>query len=196
MYQITMAYSYWKNKQHNQRAIFDIFFRKNPFGGEFTVFAGLEECLTFLQGFSYSPEDIDFFRSVLPPTAEDEFFDYMAGVSADGIKLYSVAEGTIVFPKEPLMRIEGPLAICQLLETSLLTLVNFPRYFQHLINTVLYIFFIVASWRQMPLGTALLSTIVIFDCTSLAFAELKDPMVDYQVSKRFLIKCTLLITKS
>ncbi len=146
MYQITMAYSYWKNKQHNQRAIFDIFFRKNPFGGEFTVFAGLEECLNFLQGFSYSPEgrwshsflgyqftifllcsDIDYFRSVLPPTAEDEFFDYMAGISANGIKLYSVAEGTVVFPKEPLMRIEGPLAVCQLLETSLLTLVNFPR---------------------------------------------------------------------
>ncbi|KAH9402124.1 hypothetical protein TYRP_016698 [Tyrophagus putrescentiae] len=126
MYQITMAYSYWKNKQHNQRAIFDIFFRKNPFGGEFTVFAGLEECLNFLQGFSYSPEDIDYFRSVLPPTAEDEFFDYMAGISANGIKLYSVAEGTVVFPKEPLMRIEGPLAVCQLLETSLLTLVNFP----------------------------------------------------------------------
>lgn len=72
--------------------------------------------------------DIDFFRSVLPPTAEDEFFEYMAGISANGIKLYSVAEGTVVFPKEPLMRIEGPLAVCQLLETSLLTLVNFPRY--------------------------------------------------------------------
>ena len=49
MYQITMTYAYWKNEMRNQNAVFDIFFRRNPFGGEFTVFAGFEECLNFLQ---------------------------------------------------------------------------------------------------------------------------------------------------
>lgn len=56
MYQITMTYAYWKNEMRNQNAVFDIFFRRNPFGGEFTVFAGLEECLNFLQGFFYSED--------------------------------------------------------------------------------------------------------------------------------------------
>lgn len=125
MYQITMTYAYWKNEMRNQNAVFDIFFRRNPFGGEFTVFAGLEECLNFLQGFFYSEDDINFFRSILPPSVEEEFFQYLSNITAKDIKLYSVPEGTVVFPKEPLMRIEGPLPICQLLETSILTLVNY-----------------------------------------------------------------------
>ncbi|KAH7637443.1 nicotinate phosphoribosyltransferase isoform X1 [Dermatophagoides farinae] len=124
-YQITMAYAYWKNGMSEKFAVFDIFFRKNPFGGEFTVFAGLEECLNFLQGFHYTSDDIDFFRKILFDDVEDEFFDYLSKITAKDVVLYSVAEGSVVFPKEPLMRIEGPLVVCQLLETTFLTLVNY-----------------------------------------------------------------------
>lgn len=61
-YQITMAYAYWKNGTHVRSAAFDLFFRKNPFGGEFTVFAGLEECLRFISNFKFTDADIEYLR--------------------------------------------------------------------------------------------------------------------------------------
>lgn len=54
LYQINMAYAHWKSEKREDRAVFDLFFRKNPFSGEFTIFAGLEECLKFLENFRYS----------------------------------------------------------------------------------------------------------------------------------------------
>ena len=61
-YQITMAYAYWRNGTHNRVASFDLFFRKNPFSGEFTVFAGLEECLRFVSNFHFTDADINYLR--------------------------------------------------------------------------------------------------------------------------------------
>jgi nicotinate phosphoribosyltransferase len=61
-YQVTMAYAYWKNGTHNRTASFDLLFRKNPFNGEFTVFAGLEECLRFVSNFHFTDADIDYLR--------------------------------------------------------------------------------------------------------------------------------------
>lgn len=69
--------------------------------------------------------DIEFFRSFLAKDVEEEFFQYLSKITAENIVVWSVSEGSVVFPKEPMMRIEGPLAICQLLETTLLTLVNY-----------------------------------------------------------------------
>lgn len=61
-YQITMAYAYWKNGTHARAAAFDLLFRKNPFNGEFTVFAGLEECLRFISNFKFTDADLDYLR--------------------------------------------------------------------------------------------------------------------------------------
>jgi nicotinate phosphoribosyltransferase len=125
LYQITMAYAYWKAGRINDVAVFDLFFRKNPFNGEFTIFAGLAECLKFLENFHYSDSDIEYLRNTLPSDVEPEFYVYLQNLTPKDIKIHALAEGTIVFPRVPLMRIEGPLIISQLLETTLLTLVNF-----------------------------------------------------------------------
>lgn len=124
MYQISMVYAYWRAGRHNEHAVFDVFFRKPPFGGEFTVFAGLEESLRFIQTFEFRPDEVDFLRTVMP-SADPAFFDYLLHLDPSCLLVYSVAEGTVVFPRAPVMRVEGPLAVCQLLETTLLNLTNF-----------------------------------------------------------------------
>ncbi|XP_039300430.1 nicotinate phosphoribosyltransferase isoform X2 [Nilaparvata lugens] len=125
LYEITMAYAYWKSGKTKDFAIFDLFFRQNPFQGEFTIFAGLEECLKFLQNFHYSDSDIKYLKQTLPSSIEEEFFVFLRQLTVKDITVYAIQEGSVVFPRVPLMRIEGPLIIVQLLETTLLTLVNY-----------------------------------------------------------------------
>jgi len=123
-YQISMAYTYWKHGRHERPAVFELYFRKNPFGGEFTIFGGLEECLCYVENFKVTDDDVEYLRTLLP-RAEDEFFEWIRSVDCSKVQIYAVREGTVVFPKCPLLRIHGPLAIAQLLETTLLNLVNF-----------------------------------------------------------------------
>jgi len=127
LYQLTMAYAYWKAGRHDDHAVFELFFRENPFGGEFTVFAGLEEVLGFLDDFRFSEEDIEYIRSI-PDMAEcdEAFFDWLRGVDCSKIKVSAPAEGTVVFPRIPLFRVEGLLAVGQLLESAFLNLTNYP----------------------------------------------------------------------
>ncbi|XP_030242214.1 nicotinate phosphoribosyltransferase isoform X2 [Drosophila navojoa] len=125
LYQITMAYAYWKSDKTDDQAVFDLFFRNNPFHGEFTIFAGLEECLKFLDSFHYSQSDIEYLRQTLPEGIENEFFEYLGNLTAHDVTLYAIDEGTVAFPRVPIIKLEGPLIIVQLLETTLLTLVNY-----------------------------------------------------------------------
>jgi len=124
LYQLTMAYGYWKAGRHEEPAVFELFFRKNPFGGEFTFVGGQEECIRYINDFHFTEKQIKYIRTLLPD-AEPEFFKWLSKVGCSEVKVYAVKEGTMVFPREPIMRIEGPLAICQLLETTLLNLTNF-----------------------------------------------------------------------
>ena len=104
--------------------MFDAFFRKAPFGGEFTLFGGLEESLKLVSSFRFDDAQIAYVRTVMPH-AEEAFWAYLAGVDASAVRVFAVAEGTVVFPREPLLRVEGPLGVCQLLETALLNLCNY-----------------------------------------------------------------------
>ncbi|KER30287.1 hypothetical protein T265_03239 [Opisthorchis viverrini] len=124
-YQLTMSYAYWKAGKADESAVFEVFFRRNPFNGEFTIFAGLTDCIDYLKSFKFSPEDIAYLKEVMPACTDPAFFDYLMTLTATEFDLWSVEEGTAVFPREPIMRVEGPIILCQLVETGILNLVNF-----------------------------------------------------------------------
>eukprot|EP00638_Chattonella_subsalsa_P009337 CAMPEP_0117736188 /NCGR_PEP_ID=MMETSP0947-20121206/1778_1 /TAXON_ID=44440 /ORGANISM="Chattonella subsalsa, Strain CCMP2191" /LENGTH=581 /DNA_ID=CAMNT_0005551425 /DNA_START=77 /DNA_END=1822 /DNA_ORIENTATION=- len=125
MYQFTMAYAYWKNGRHDRPAVFDLFFRTCPFKGQFCIFAGLTEVLKFVGNFKITDSQLQYLREQLKD-CEEEFFDYLANLDCSEVQIHALKEGTVCFPREPLIRVSGPLGICQLLETTLLTLVGFP----------------------------------------------------------------------
>jgi nicotinate phosphoribosyltransferase len=124
LYQITMAYAYWLNGSHEKHAVFDLFFRHSPFKGEYSVYCGLEESLRLIEQFRFSKEQIDYIRKQMPG-AHPDFFKWLAQVDCSKITVYAIREGNVVFPRVPLLRVEGPLAIAQLLESVLLNLNNF-----------------------------------------------------------------------
>lgn len=123
-YQITMSYAYWKNKRHEEQSVFEAFFRKNPFKGKFTIFAGIEEVIKYVKALKFRPEHIAYLKTQLP-NAPQEYFDWLATVDTSKVKVFGIKDGRLVFPREPLVRLEGPLPILQLMETPILNLINF-----------------------------------------------------------------------
>jgi nicotinate phosphoribosyltransferase len=128
LYQLTMAYGYWKTGTHRRKAVFHLFFRTNPFQGGYAVAAGLETALDWMAGFRLAPDDADYLAGLTgvdgAPLFEQGFLRYLADLRLT-LSVDAVPEGTVVFPHEPLIRVEGNLLEAQLLETALLTIVNF-----------------------------------------------------------------------
>ncbi|CAN0485924.1 unnamed protein product, partial [Laminaria digitata] len=87
------------------QAVFDLFFRKCPFKGQFTVFAGLSEVVALMNSFSFSPEDISYLRTILPD-CEEGFFTWLGGLDCRDVRVYALAEGSLCFPRVPLIRVE------------------------------------------------------------------------------------------
>ncbi|XP_038616465.1 nicotinate phosphoribosyltransferase [Tachyglossus aculeatus] len=125
LYQVTMAYGYWRAGRAQEQAHFDLFFRRCPFGGGFALAAGLRDCLRFLRRFRLRDPDIDYLASVLPPDTDPAFFDYLRGLDTSGVTVWALPEGSVAFPMVPLLQVSGPLPVVQLLETTLLCLVNY-----------------------------------------------------------------------
>lgn len=128
LYQLTMAYGYWKNGTAEREAVFHLFFRKNPFKGGYALAAGLEYAVAYMENFHFSEEDLAYLASLSgndgAPLFEAGFLDFLREMKFS-CDVDAMPEGTVVFPHEPLLRIKGPLWQCQLLETPLLTMVNF-----------------------------------------------------------------------
>lgn len=122
LYQLTMAYGYWKSGKDEQIATFNLFFRRHPFGGNYTIVSGLAYVLDFLNNFKFRKEDIDYIKRL--KLFDRDFLDYLKDLKLS-VTVDAIPEGTIVFPREPLIRVTGPILQCQLLETALLNIINF-----------------------------------------------------------------------
>lgn len=128
LYQLTMAYGYWKSQKTHQHAVFTLFFRKPPFNSGYTIAAGLRSVVDYLDDLHFTETDLDYLASLKgvddKPLFEQEFLDYLYQLRFN-CDIDALPEGTLVFPQEPLLRVQGPLLQCQLLETILLNLINF-----------------------------------------------------------------------
>jgi nicotinate phosphoribosyltransferase len=128
LYQLTMAYGYWKTGMEAKESVFHLFFRSQPFRGGFSIACGLHDAIEYLRAFQFHDGELDYLASLEGNDGkalfEPAFLDYLRALawscSVDGIP-----EGTVVFPNEPLLRIQGPLIQCQLVETALLNIINF-----------------------------------------------------------------------
>jgi nicotinate phosphoribosyltransferase len=127
-YQLTMAAAAWKGGVAGKEAVFHLSFRRSPFEGGYAVAAGLEDVVDLVLHHGFTPDDLAFLAgqqgSDGKPLFEPAFLDWLAGAKLD-VDVDAVPEGTVVFPHEPLLRVRGPVVPCMLLETPLLTVVNF-----------------------------------------------------------------------
>src|SRR5690554_974069 len=120
-YELTMMQGYFHTK-NNPRVVFDMFYRTNPFNGGYAVFAGLNDLLKRIETFTFSKGDIDYLRSL--GKFSDEFLEYLATFRFSGTIL-AMDEGSVVFPGEPLIRVEAPMMEAQIIEGMLLNTINF-----------------------------------------------------------------------
>ena len=160
LYQLTMAYGYWKEGLREKEAVFHLTFRQQPFGSGYTIAGGLEDAVEYIENFRFSADDLQYLGNLTDdenkPLFEPAFLDYLAKLAIT-CDVDAVPEGTVVFPHEPLLRINGPLLQCQLVETTLLNIINF----QTLIATKSARICLAAQERRF---------------WSLGFAEPMDPM--------------------
>ena len=106
LYQINMAESYWADGIHNRKAVFELYFRKLPFGNGYAVFAGLERMLDYLKNFRFTQSDLAYLREEL--SYSEDFLAYLKDIRFSG-SMYSMVEGELVFAKAPIVLIEAPL---------------------------------------------------------------------------------------
>ncbi|HSM52152.1 MAG TPA: nicotinate phosphoribosyltransferase, partial [Thermoanaerobaculia bacterium] len=128
LYQVTMAYAHWRSGTAAREAVFQLFFRRHPFGGGFTLACGLATAVEYLESYRFTRDDLDYLAGLAgndgAPLFEEGFLRHLEGMRLE-VDLDAVPEGTVVFPHEPLLRVRGPVLQAQLLETPLLNLVNF-----------------------------------------------------------------------
>lgn len=128
LYQLTMAYGYWKSGKHEMEAVFSLFFREHPFMGGFSLTCGLSDVIAFVDHYHFKDEEINYLRTLNgddgSPLFDKEFLAYLRKLKLV-CDIDAIPEGSVVFPYEPLVRVQGPIIQCQLLETALLNIVNF-----------------------------------------------------------------------
>lgn len=120
LYELTMMQGYYKTG-NKSTVVFDAFFRENPFKGGYSIMAGLEQVIDYVKNLRFDDEDIEYLRSL--HIFEEDFLEYLKGFKFSG-DIYAIPEGSIIFPREPLVKVIAPVMEAQLLETALLNIVN------------------------------------------------------------------------
>ena len=120
-YELTMAQTYFDKNEQNKKAYFDVFFRKNPFEGGYTIMGGLDNIVEYINNFKISEDDINYLRSL--NKFSEEFLDYLKNLKFTG-DIFAVPDGTVIFPNEPVITVRANIIEAQLIETALLTCFN------------------------------------------------------------------------
>lgn len=120
LYELTMMQGYFKNPT-NQTVIFDMFYRNNPCGGSFAITAGLEQMIEYIESLHFTDEDIEYLRSL--NIFQEDFLEYLSSFHFTG-DIYAIPEGTVVFPREPIVKVIAPIMEAQLVETAILNIIN------------------------------------------------------------------------
>ena len=120
LYELTMMQGYYEESQ-NEVVIFDVFFRQNPCNNGYSVCAGLAQVIDYIKNLNFTYEDVDYLRSL--KIFSEDFLQYLGGFHFSG-DIYAIPEGTVVFPKEPLLKVIAPIMEAQLVETAILNIIN------------------------------------------------------------------------
>ena len=120
-YEMTMANGYFVSGGENTRVAFDVFYRRNPDNGGFSIFAGLEQIIEYVENMNFSADDVDYFRA--QNLFDENFLNYLADFRFHG-DIYAFPEGTIMYPNEPFMTVIADLIDAQLIETAILSQIN------------------------------------------------------------------------
>lgn len=120
LYELTMMQGYYEKGQ-NETVIFDVFFRQNPNNNGYSVCAGLDQVIDYIKNLNFTYEDVDYLRSL--GIFKEEFLHYLSGFHFSG-DIYAIPEGTVIFPKEPILKVIAPIMEAQLVETAILNILN------------------------------------------------------------------------
>ena len=121
LYELTMMQGYFKHKDQNETVIFDAFYRTNPGEGGYAIAAGLEQVIQYIKDLHFSDEDIEYLAGL--GIFEQDFLDYLRGFQFTG-DIYAIPEGSVIFPREPLVKVIAPIMQAQLMETAILNIIN------------------------------------------------------------------------
>ena len=121
LYELTMMQGYFKHKDRNETVIFDAFFRNNPMDSGYSIMAGLEQVIQYIKELKFEQQDIDYLAGLC--IFQQDFLDYLKDFKFTG-DIYAIPEGSIMFPREPMIKVIAPIMQAQLVETAILNIIN------------------------------------------------------------------------